>query len=368
MDHWGSMMPLHAAIRVHRGDHVTDVELDVDDNETIALLGRNGAGKTTVLETLAGLLPLDAGHIELDEHPIHALPPERRGVGFAMQDAMLFPRMSVQENVAFAMRAQGVRAREARSRATQLLSTLAPAVNPNARPATLSGGERQRVSLARALAGSPRLLLLDEPLAAVDASARPALRTLLRDTLAGFGGPSVLVTHDPVEAMTIADRLVLLEDGRVTQTGTPAEVRNRPATRYAADLVGVNLFDGVLEPAGAGTGTLRTSEGSITVAWPDGLAPVITPGVRATLGPAEIAVHADRPEGSPRNVFHGIVQEVAAGASRARVRLDTAPPLVAEVTTGSIDRMEIVVGRPVWASFKAVEVRLMVPGNESDTL
>jgi len=361
-------MPLRAAIRVRRGDHVIDVDLHVGDDETIALLGRNGAGKTTVLEVLAGLLAADGGHIELDERAIHELPPEQRGVGLALQDAMLFPRMSVRENVAFPMRARGEPARDARGRATQLLRALAPAVDPDADPATLSGGERQRVSLARALAGAPRLLLLDEPLAAVDASARPALRALLRDTLAAFDGPSILVTHDPVEAMTIADRLVLLEDGHVTQTGTPAEVRNHPATRYAADLVGVNLFEGVLEPAESGAGTLRTSQGDITVAWPDGLPFAVTPSVRATLGPAEIAVHAERPEGSPRNVFHGVVQEVAAGASRARVRLDTAPPLVAEITSGSIDRMQIAVGRPVWASFKAVEVRLMVPGNESDTL
>ncbi len=361
-------MALRAQLLVRRGDHVVDIGLDVDDGETVALLGRNGAGKTTVLEALAGLVPLDEGHIELDDRPIHTLPPERRAVGLAFQDAMLFPRMSVLENVAFAARARGVRARDARGHATRMLSTLAPMVRGDADPRTLSGGERQRVSLARALAANPRLLLLDEPLAAVDASARPSLRALLHDTLAAFPGPSILVTHDPVEAMTIADRLVLLEDGRITQSGTPAEVRNHPATRYAADLVGVNLFEGTLEPGDTDVGILRTAEGELTIAWPDGLARVHTTGVRATLSPAEIAVHTARPEGSARNVFRGIVQEAAIGGSRARVRIASRPPLVAEVTTGSIERMRIAPGANVWASFKAVEVRLMVPGIESDTL
>ena len=191
---------------------------------------------------------------------------------------------------------------------------------------------------------------------------------MLRDTLAAFAGPSILVTHDPVEAMTLADGLVLLEDGRIAQVGTPAEVRNHPATRYAADLVGVNLFEGTLEPAGQGAGTLRTIDGELTVAWPEGLESVPTDGVRATLAPAEIVVHAARPEGSSRNVFHGKVLEVAIGGSRARVRLGTAPPLVAEVTTGSVERMGLAPGAEVWASCKAVEIRLMVPTARPDTL
>ena len=273
-------MGLHASVRVRRGVHLVDVDLDVADGEAVALVGRNGAGKTTVLEALAGLIPLDEGSIELGDRRIDTLDPGRRGVGFAFQDGVLFPRMSARENVAFAARARGERATEARGRADRLLADLAPGVDPAARPAHLSGGEQQRVALARTLASEPQLLLLDEPLAAVDASARPGLRTLLRDTLAVFAGPSILVTHDPVEAMTLADRLVLLEDGRITQVGTPAEVRSHPATRYAADLVGVNLFEGTLEPAGIGTGSLRTGEGELTVAWPEGLERATTLSVR----------------------------------------------------------------------------------------
>jgi molybdate transport system ATP-binding protein len=212
------------------------------------------------------------------------------------------------------------------------------------------------------------VLLLDEPFAAVDAEAKPELRALLRRTLADFAGPRVLVTHDPVEAMTLADRLVLLEDGRVTQTGTPDDVRHRPATRYAAEFVGTNLFQGELVPDQEGVGILRTGGGELTVVWPDGLRTEPVTDVRATLNPAEIALHTEEPHGSPRNVFRGAVEEVATVGGRARIRLRTAPPLVAELTTGSVDRLGIVPGREVWASCKAVEIRLMVPGEEPDTL
>ena len=166
----------------------------------------------------------------------------------------------------------------------------------------------------------------------------------------------------------MADRLVLLERGRVTQTGTPEDVRSRPASQYAADLVGLNLFEGALVPGGAGAGVVRTPAGELTVVWPDGLEHTTVAGVRATVSPADIALHAAPPEGSPRNVFEGTVLEVAVTGSRARLRLDTAPPLVAEVTTGSVERMQLAPGTPVWASCKAVEVHLMVPGREPDTL
>ena len=308
------------------------------------------------------------GRVVLDGRSLTELPPERRGIGVTFQDAMLFPKLSVLENVAFPLRAAGVGRRPHVREPVPLLADLAPAVDPAARPPTLSGGERQRVALARALAAEPRVLLLDEPFASVDAEAKPELRSLLRRTLASFGGPRVLVTHDPVEATTLADRLVLLEDGRVTQTGTPSEVRGRPVTRYAAELVGTNLFEGSLIPDQQGVGILRTATGELTVVWPDGLAVAAVDDVRATLSPAEIALHTEEPHGSARNVFRGAVEEVATVGGRARIRLRTSPPLVAELTTGSVERLGIVPGREVWASCKAVEIRLMVPGGEPDTL
>jgi molybdate transport system ATP-binding protein len=212
------------------------------------------------------------------------------------------------------------------------------------------------------------VLLLDEPLAAVDASARPALRDAIRAALVGFNGPAIVVSHDPVEAMTLAGRLALIEEGRVTQTGTPTEIRERPRTRYAADLVGMNLFTGTLEPQPDGSGLLETSDGALTVAWPDDLPRERHSGVRATLAPADIALHAGRPEGSARNVFRGPIAEVAPLGDRARIRLGTTPSLVAEVTAGSLDRMGLASGHEVWASCKAVEIHLMVEEVRTDTL
>jgi molybdate transport system ATP-binding protein len=362
-------MALDAGVLVGRGDRTIEVELQVADGETVALLGRNGSGKTTALEAIAGVAPLTSGHVTIAGRRVESLPAEQRHIGAAFQDAMLFPKLTVLENIAFPLRARGVRRAEARARAARLLDELAPEVAPDASPPTLSGGERQRVALARALVADPQLLLLDEPFASVDAAAKPALRALLRRTLASFSGPKVLVTHDPIEATTLADRLVLLEDGRVTQRGTPQEVRDRPATRYAAELVGTNLFTGTLEPDDPGAGTLRTDDGGeLTVVWPDPLPRRSIHDLRATLSPSEIAVHVKRPEGSARNVFHGAIEEIAVTGGRARVRLRTTPTLVAELTIGSVERLGLAPGAELWASCKAVEIRLMVPGEEPDTL
>ena len=361
-------MVLEAEIEVRRRDVTVAAAFSAGDRETLALLGPNGAGKTTIVETIAGLVPGARGHILLDGEPIHDLPPERRPIGIAFQDGVLFPHLSVLENVAFPVRARGARSRVARTHALELLERLAPGIDPGAKPGTLSGGERQRVALARALAGTPRVLILDEPLSAVDVSARAALRALLRRTLRGFDGPRLLVTHDPVEAMTLADRVVVLEGGRITQTGTPEEIRDAPRTRYAADLVGMNLFAGRLTPLEPGAGALETADGVVTVPWPEDVAVGPLDDVLATLGPADVALHAARPEGSARNVVQGVVEEVAILGDRARVRLNSSPRLVAEITTGSAARMAIQTGTVVWASFKAVEIHLMVERGPTDTL
>ena len=366
--HRDRVMPLDVDVEVKRGERTIAVSFSVADGETVALVGRNGAGKTTALEAIAGT--------RAGDRTSGARRPVLDGASArATWDRGHLPR---RDAVPQAERARERRVPAARREARAATPHVSEPVrrSPTWRPpsirrrglATLSGGERQRVALARALAAEPRVLLLDEPFASVDAEAKPELRSLLRRTLASFGGPRVLVTHDPVEATTLADRLVLLEDGRVTQTGTPSEVRGRPVTRYAAELVGTNLFEGSLIPDQQGVGILRTATGELTVVWPDGLAVAAVDDVRATLSPAEIALHTEEPHGSARNVFRGAVEEVATVGGRARIRLRTSPPLVAELTTGSVERLGIVPGREVWASCKAVEIRLMVPGGEPDTL
>ena len=327
---------------------------------TVALLGPNGAGKSTLVATLAGLLPPDSGRITLAGRTLDdvadgtRVEPERRGVGVVFQDRLLFPHLSALDNVAFPLRAGGARRAEARERAARQLQQLAPAVRPDARPSALSGGEQQRVALARALITEPRMLLLDEPLAALDVAARADVRSLLRRVLASFDGVSVLVTHDPVEALTLADRVVVLEDGRVTHIGSPEELRRAPRSRYTAALVGTNLFRGRVTPLEPGVGRLRTDAGEVEVPWTgsDGGEAV------ALLAPTDVAIHMRPPEGSPRNVLAGRVTEVAIDGGRARIRVESRPPVVAEITAGSVDRLDVHEGDRVWVSFKTVELQV----------
>jgi len=289
-------------------------------------------------------------------------PAERRSVGVVFQNGLLFPHLSATENAAFPLRSRGEDRTVARERATALLTRLGfPEARADARPSELSGGEAQRVALARALIHEPRLLLLDEPTASLDVRARSELRPLIRSILDGFAGVRVLITHDPVEAMTVADRIVVMERGEITQRGTPEELRNAPRTPYVADLVGVNLFAGRLEPLDDGAGRVITDAGDVVVPWPDELPRVPVDGVLGVLRPSDVVLHTAEPEGSARNAVHGRIAEIAIEGERARVRLAGAPPVVAEITLGSVARLGLREGAPVWASFKAVEVVLVLP-------
>ena len=249
-------MTLHAQVRVRQGDFRLDVEVAADAGTVLAVVGPNGAGKSTLLRVLAGLVPLTDGRIEVGGRVLadtgtgrHA-PPHTRRVGVVFQDYRLFPHLTALENVAFGLRAQGAGRRDARGQAAGWLDRVGLAGQAGHRPAQLSGGQAQRIALARALAARPDLLLLDEPLAALDAGTRAALRTGLRRHLVGFGGPCLLVTHDPLEAMTLADRLLVLQDGRAVQVGTPAEVARRPGTAYVGALVGLNVYRGHAQGGG----------------------------------------------------------------------------------------------------------------------
>ncbi|MEX0989933.1 MAG: ABC transporter ATP-binding protein [Actinomycetota bacterium] len=357
-------MSLSVDVRVRREGFALDAAFEARAGETLALLGPNGAGKSTLVSILSGLLRPDEGRVVLhdavlDEADRH-VPAERRPVGVVFQDLLLFPHLSAAENVAFGLRARGTPRDAARERARRELHALGVDHRADAAPATLSGGEAQRVALARALAIEPALLLLDEPLSALDVGARGHIRELVASTLEGFDGVGVLVTHDPVEAMTLADRLVLLEDGRVTQVGTPEEVRDTPTTVYAADLVGVNLYRGRLEPLGGGDGRLIVAaDGELIVTWPEGMDEGTPTEAAAVIRPADVVLHAAPPEGSSRNVLHGPVAAIAEEGARARVRLATSPPIVAEVTHDSVRRLHLAPGIEVWASVKAVEIRVV---------
>lgn len=349
-------------VAARRGAFDIHAAFEARAGETLALLGPNGSGKSTLVSCIAGLTPLEHGTIELDGTTLDGVgayvPPERRPIGVVFQDLHLFPHMSAIENVAFPLRARGTSRVTARERAARLLERLGVDDRAGARPANLSGGEAQRVALARALVSQPRLLVLDEPLSALDVGTRVRIRDLLRTELAGFSGVRIIVTHDPVEASVLADRLVLLEDGRISQTGTPEDIRATPRSRYAADLVGVNFFRGRLLGPEGGAGRLVTQGGGeLLVAWPGKSA---AGEVTAVLRPADVTLSLGPPQGSARNALQGRITSVSIDGDRARVRIASRPPLVAEVTTGSLERLGLYEGNDVWASFKAVEVQILV--------
>ena len=357
-------MTLSVDVVAARGAFEVRATFEAAADETVALLGPNGSGKSTLVSSIAGLLPPVEGTIALDGVVLDDaaggvyVPPEERPIGVVFQDLLLFPHLSAADNVAFPLRARGVAKPQARERAARLLERLDVAARADARPRDLSGGEAQRVALARALVAEPALLLLDEPLSALDVGARLRVRDLVREELDRFPGVRIIVTHDPVEASTLADRLVLFEEGAVTQIGSPEEIRSAPRSRYAADLVGVNSFRGRLEPFEDGAGRLATGEGDVVVPWPEGFEGGEVIGL---LRPADVTLSLEPPMGSARNVFRGQVTSIAVEGDRARVRIATSPPLVAEVTVGSVERLGLRAGVRVWASFKAVEVQVL-PG------
>jgi len=345
-------MTLEAAVQLQLGALDLHVALEIRAGEVVALLGPNGAGKTTLLRALAGLIPVSRGHVHLDGAVLEDsatgtyVPTEKRPIGFVFQDYLLFPHMSVLDNVAFGVSARGAGSGVARQRATRWLERVGLQELASARPSQLSGGQRQRAALARALAPDPRLLLLDEPMAALDASARTEVRRDLKRHLASFDGVRLLVTHDPLEAVALADRLVVIENGKLVQEGTPAEVTERPRSAYVADLVGVNLLRGVAEH-----GSVRTDGGHVVAA-----AGATSGEVFAVIHPRAVALHRQRPEGSPRNVWQGRADAIEIAGDRARVRVIGPVPVVAEITPASLAELRLAEGSEVWLSFKATDV------------
>ena len=357
----------HVVVR-HPGGVTVDVPLTVPSGRTIALLGPNGAGKTTVLRALAGLRPLDDGHVRLsgqvlDDPAARAFrPPEHRGVGVVFQDYLLFPHLTALDNVAFGPRARGVGRRAAADLARHWLDRVGLSAHTHLKPRALSGGQAQRVALARALATTPDLLLLDEPLAALDASTRILVRSELRGHLADYPGACVLVTHDPLDAMVLADELLVVERGRVVQSGPPAEIARHPRTDYIAALVGLNLYQG----AARGTAVTLTGGGAVTAAHPaDGPVFVAFP-------PSAVSLHRGQPHGSPRNTWPLRVTGIEQHADTVRVRLNGQldPPagqgdtpaagpgdLLADITTAALAELRLGPGDQVWAAVKATEVR-----------
>jgi len=339
---------LDARVLVRRGELTVDARLIAAAGETAAVVGPNGAGKSTVLRVLAGLTALaPGGHVALDGVRIDRLPAERRPVGVVFQDHLLLPHLSALDNVAYGLRLRRGLSRAAACRvAGDWLDRMGVGARAEARPSQLSGGEAQRVALARALALEPALLLLDEPLAAVDAAARTQLRAELRSHLESVGGVRVLVTHDPVDAASLADRVVVLEGGRVAQAGSMGDLALRPATAYVAQLVGTNRWVG--EGDGHG-GALVAGVHLDVPAAPAGPTVLV-------VDPRAVTLAQDRPTGSARNVWRGGVEAVEGGPRVARVRVGGPLPVVAEVTAATVEELALGPGTAIWVAVKAVAI------------
>jgi molybdate transport system ATP-binding protein len=329
-----------------------DAALTVEAGEVVALLGPNGAGKSTVLRALAGLLKLDGGRVQLDgtllEDPATRvrIPPEKRPVGLMFQDYLLFPHMTAVENVAFGLRARGMDRNEARLKATEALDRLGLAAVATAKPGNMSGGQQQRVAMARALVTEPRLLLLDEPLAALDVSTKNDLRRHLRTVLRSSRAANVLVTHDLLDAVALADRMVVIENGGIVQAGTPAEVTARPRSQYVADLVGMNLLRGTA----AGTTIDLDGGGRLFISA------AAAGSVLAVIPPSAVSVHRGEPASPAANVWRGQVAGVDLMGDRVRVRIDGPPTLSAEVPPNAVDELKLDEAGELWASVEPTAI------------
>ncbi|MBQ1023637.1 ABC transporter ATP-binding protein [Micromonospora sp. C95] len=345
---------LDSHLVVDRGTFRLDLPLTVHTGEVVALLGPNGAGKTTALRALAGLIPLTGGHLRLAgrhlDHPGRRIwtPTEQRQIGVVFQDYLLFPHLTALDNIAFGPRRQGLDRQRARQRAAAWLARVGLAEQARRKPRQLSGGQAQRVALARALAVEPALLLLDEPLAALDARTRLDTRAQLQHHLAGHAGATLLVTHDPIDAVVLADRLVIIEHGQVVQEGDVATVTAQPRTDYVARLVGLNLYRGhadghrVLLTDGFPLLTDARQDGDVFVAF----------------APSAVALHPRRPEGSPRNTWPATVAGVQRHGDNLRVQLDGPVTVAADITPAAAAQLRLAPGQTFWVAVKAAETRV----------
>lgn len=339
-------MTIRAEVLVERPEFTLDVSLDVPAGQVLAVLGPNGAGKSTLVRALAGLQRLDAGQIQLDGRIVDDgkgafIPAHRRDVGLVFQDYALFPHLSVRENVAFGPRSRGQRASAARESAGRMLDRMGIAEIADRRPGEISGGQAQRVALARALITDPSVLLLDEPLAALDARTRQAVRVEMSRHLVDFPGVTVLITHDPLDALLLADRILVLEEGRRTQDCTPDELVRRPRSPYVATLLGVNLLRGVVRD----DVFVLDDGGMLRVADTGFSGPAL-----AAIRPDVIMLHRDPPESSHRNVWPGVVSAVEMLPGHTRVHVDARPCVIASVQTPTVTELRITRGLPIWLS------------------
>jgi len=349
-----------SALEVELRHRLSRLDLEVAftaGRETLALVGPSGSGKSTILHAIAGLFRPGRGKVVsgdrtlLDTDRRIVVPPEDRRVGLVFQHGGLFPFLNVLSNVAYGVRGDR-RAREESARS--VLERFGISHLAEARPGTLSGGERQRVALARALASDPEILLLDEPLSALDAVTRSEVAAELEMRLDEAALPTILVSHDFTDVLGLADRVLVIHEGRVVQTGRPAELLEAPASGFVASLAGVNYCVGHAARRGELT-EVRNEDWPVPIRSAD----AAEGPVAVVVYPWEVSIAATLPQGSALNAVSGAVRRVAVVGNRARVTLDSRPPIVAEVTGESARHLELEPGAVVVASWKATSTRLV---------
>ena len=345
---------LDTHVTVERSDFLLDVELQVASGETVAIMGPNGAGKTTFLYALFGWLPLRSGWILLDGETLEApgqdqyVPPHRRDFGMVFDDCLLFPHMTVEQNLAF-----GTDAAIKTSPLVELLE-LSPLLRNNA--TTLSAGQQQRVALARTLLSSPKMVFLDEPLASLDPSGRSQARRLIKSALNDRASGALIVTHDPADAFALADRVMVLERGSISQCASMEEIRARPATPWIANLIGWNFFAGV----GSGS-SVQLSDGTQIATAESELSGEVT----IAINPSSVALFLEAPVGSPRNNWLCEIENIESVGELARVTLSGPLTIYADITLSAATDLELRKGLRLWVSVKATEVLVQSPKDQS---
>ena len=347
------MNGLIAQVALKRADGFElEVDLEIAHGSTVAVLGPNGAGKSTLVGALAGVLPIDSGRITLGDDVLDDpreqifVGPEHRDIGIVFQDYLLFPHLTVADNVGFSLLASGLPKSEVTTMVDIWLERSGLTGVSDKKARELSGGEAQQVAVARAIMSGPRMLVLDEPMAALDATIRVEMRRRLEDHLNEFDGPRLLITHDATEAFLLADSIYVMEEGRVTQSGTADDIRLRPQTAYVADLAGSNLLRGSAASGGVDLGNHRLHTAETSIQGP----------VLVTIHPRAISLHSDRPQGSPRNVWETTIKRVENYGDRVRIQTDGPVPLTVEVTPSAVEALAMAPGVRLWISIKATEI------------
>lgn len=336
---------LDARVILNRDSLTLDVELQLQHGEVIAVLGPNGAGKTSLLHALLGWLELESGWIMVDGEVIDSpdtdsyVPPQHRPFGMVFQDGLLFPHMSVEKNILFgAGKDFNLKPLAESLQANELLAKF---------PSELSAGERQRAAIARSLAARPKVLFLDEPFSALDIQGKRRGRSLLKEALAIGVSGCLMVTHDLVDAFTLADRVMIIEGGKLTQFDVPDRIRLRPGSEWIADLVGWNYYEGI------GEGSVVTLPHGTTIftAQDDLDGPT-----SISINPASVSIFKSQPSGSPRNSWLSSIQNIEILDGRARVSLVGEIDICADITTAAANELRQSISSEVWVSVKATEV------------